>query len=118
MSQMVTYEPCIDKNISLLIEQLRKKFVPTGKPLDIMDWFTFWSLETIYDLTFGERMGYIEEGKDVNNLISGVRETMSWTLYVCPLYTQPLCPNLTQTAHPSNNNRLHPHQKPHSAVSQ
>lgn len=85
MSQMIKYEPCVDENISLLIEQLRKRFVSgrgLGAVMDVMNWATYWSLEVIYDLTFGERIGYVEQGKDVNNLILGVRKTVAWHLYV------------------------------------
>lgn len=82
MSQMIRYEPCIDENISLLIDQLRKRFASGGDAMDVNDWATYWSLEVIYDLTFGERMGYIEHGKDINGVISGVRKMVSSFQYV------------------------------------
>jgi hypothetical protein len=47
-----------------------------------MDWVTYWSLEVIYDLTFGERMGYVEQGRDINGVIFGVRKMAAWWLYV------------------------------------
>lgn len=82
MSQMVKYESCVNDNINLFIEQLHKRFAATGAAMDVMEWATYWSLEVIYDLTFGERAGYVEEGKDVNGVISGIREMDAWWLYV------------------------------------
>jgi hypothetical protein len=72
---MVRYEPCVDENVNRLIEQLHRRFVAdqgAGNAMDIIDWATYWSLEVIYDLAFGERIGYVEEGKDVNSVITGV----------------------------------------------
>jgi hypothetical protein len=82
---MVKYEPCVDENITRLIEQLRRRFVVeqgVGNAMDVMDWATYWSLEVIYDLAFGERIGYVKEGKDVNGVITGVRKENEWWLYV------------------------------------
>ena len=67
MTQMVKYEPWVDDNITLFIEQLRKRFIAKqgpGEAMDIMEWVTYFSLETIYDITFGERAGFVEEGRD------------------------------------------------------
>ncbi|CZR63115.1 uncharacterized protein PAC_13012 [Phialocephala subalpina] len=61
---------------------LQKRFVATGATMDMMEWATYWSLEVIYDLTFGERIGYVEEGKDVNGVIFGVRKMAAWWLYL------------------------------------
>jgi hypothetical protein len=64
---MVKYEPWVNDNITLFIEQLRKRFVAkqgSGATMDIMEWATYFSLETIYDITFGEGAGFVEEGRD------------------------------------------------------
>jgi hypothetical protein len=50
--------------------------------MDVVDYATYWSLEVIYDLAFGERIGYVEEGKDVNGVITGVWKGNEWWLYV------------------------------------
>jgi hypothetical protein len=38
--------------------------------MDIMEWATYFSLETIYDITFGERAGFVEEGRDGGYFLS------------------------------------------------
>jgi cytochrome P450 len=37
MSQMIKYEPCVDENISLFIEQLRKRFVSNRGAGEVTD---------------------------------------------------------------------------------
>ena len=85
MTQMVKYEPWVNDNITLFIEQLRKRFIAKqgpGASMNIMEWSAYFSLETIYDITFGERAGFVEEGRDVNGVIAGVHQMMAPVLYV------------------------------------
>lgn len=85
MTQMVKYEPWVNDNIALFINQLRTRFVTKGGPgatMDVMEWATYFSLDLIHEITFGERAGFIQEGRDVNGVIDGVHKMMAWTLYV------------------------------------
>lgn len=85
MTQMVKYEPWVNDNIVLFIEQLRKRFVAKegpGATMDIMEWATYFSSDLVHEITFGERVGFIQEGRDVNGVIDGVHKMMAWSLYV------------------------------------
>ena len=85
MTQMVKYEPWVDDNIALFIQQLRKQFVAKegpGATMNVMEWATYFSLDLIYEITFGERIGFVEEGRDVNGIIGAVHQTCAPWLYV------------------------------------
>jgi hypothetical protein len=43
---------------------------------------TYFSLDAIHEIVFGERAGFIEEGRDVNNVIFGVHQMMAPVLLV------------------------------------
>jgi hypothetical protein len=46
-----------------------------------MEWVVYFVLDLIHDITFGERVGFAAEGRDVNDVISGVHQMMAHTLY-------------------------------------
>ena len=88
VTQMVKYEPWVDDNIQIFIQQLRKRFVTKqgpGATMNLMDWAAYLSLDLLHEITFGERAGFMEEGRDVNGVIAGVHKMMSGALYVSDL---------------------------------
>lgn len=85
MTQMLEHEPVIDHNITLFIKQLRKRFVAKqgpGPTMNLMKWAEYFSLGLLCELTFGERAAFVEEGKDVNGIISGVEQMMKPIIWV------------------------------------
>ena len=85
MTQMVRHEHWVNDNVVLFIEQLRKRFVAKegpGASMDVMEWVTYFSLDTIHEITFGEQAGFVEERRDVNGVIAGEHQMLAHTLYV------------------------------------
>ncbi|PVH70068.1 cytochrome P450 [Cadophora sp. DSE1049] len=84
MSQMVKYEPWVDDNISIFLEEIRKRFVVhagTGPAMNVMDWSAYFILDVIYMITFGDTAGYITEGRDLNGVIHGIQHMAAPWLY-------------------------------------
>ncbi|RFU24689.1 hypothetical protein B7463_g11642, partial [Scytalidium lignicola] len=84
MTQAIRYEPWVNENITLFIEQMRNRFVAKtelGATMNLMEWATYFAFEGIHVITFGERVGYIEEGRDVNGVIANVKRMVDWFLY-------------------------------------
>ncbi|KAH7391598.1 cytochrome P450 [Cadophora sp. MPI-SDFR-AT-0126] len=76
MSQMVKYEPWVDDNIAIFLKEVRKRFVvnaDTAPAMNILDWSSYFILDVIYMITFGDEAGYLTEGRDVNGVIQGIQ---------------------------------------------
>jgi hypothetical protein len=86
MTNTMKYEPWVNENITQFNEQLRKRFVAKSGPgatMNVMEWASYFSMECIYSITFGEGIGFIEQGKDVLGIIAGHHEMGKHWLYVC-----------------------------------
>jgi cytochrome P450 len=74
MSSILQMEGYMDIRISELINQLKTKFAATGAVCDLADWMHWLAFDVVMDLAFGEPVGFVKEGKDVNGLIQSLVE--------------------------------------------
>ena len=86
MSQMIKYEPWVDDTINVFIAKLRETFICKESPkpivMNTMEWFAYFSLVVITDITFGERSGFLETGTDVGGTVAQNRNMVKPWLYV------------------------------------
>ncbi|KAK5124830.1 hypothetical protein LTR08_005590 [Meristemomyces frigidus] len=70
MSKVLDVEPLVDETLKLLTDKLDQRFVGDGKvcPMDV--WLSFFAWDVTANLTFGRHYGFIEQEKDVDNLIT------------------------------------------------
>lgn len=88
MTQMVQYEPWVDDSTALFVKQIRQRLCdqePNRSPINLMEWFRYFSLDAVNEITFGEKAGFLESGSDINGTIAGVKGMMTWWLYVCAI---------------------------------
>ncbi|RAH56334.1 cytochrome P450 [Aspergillus piperis CBS 112811] len=81
MSSVVSYEPYVDN----CIRRLRAKLDSTAKDgltLDLGHWLQCFAFDTISEITYGERFGFLDKGKDINNLISSLDNTFTFSSIV------------------------------------
>ncbi|GKZ35603.1 hypothetical protein AbraIFM66950_006303 [Aspergillus brasiliensis] len=74
MSAVVSYEPYVDN----CIRRLRVKLDSTakdGSTLDLGHWLQCFAFDTISEITYGERFGFLDKGKDINNLIANLDQS-------------------------------------------
>ncbi|KAI7216642.1 benzoate 4-monooxygenase cytochrome-like protein P450 [Hortaea werneckii] len=69
MTKVLEVEPYVDETLNLLVSRLDKLFVPEGKVCKMHDWLAFFAWDVTANVTFGRHYGFIEQERDVNNLI-------------------------------------------------
>ncbi|KAL4748996.1 hypothetical protein BDW72DRAFT_195244 [Aspergillus terricola var. indicus] len=69
LSNIQKMERLIERNIIRWLDTLNTKFVERGQPVDFAAWSAFLSYDTITDVGFRKPLGFVESGKDVDNLM-------------------------------------------------
>ena len=86
MSEMIKYEPWVDDTINVFIDEIRKRFLSldTVEPpvLDFMQWGSYYTVDAASEVVYGERTGFLEQGRDVNDIPSSSRQMMRPWLWV------------------------------------
>jgi hypothetical protein len=85
MSSLVQFELFVDSAIQEFLAQLRNRYIDNdegNKILDFGKWLQLFAFDVICELTFSKRMGFIDRGEDVENVI----DNLQWTLnYAAPV---------------------------------
>ena len=71
MSNMVSFEKFVDSSIKLLFDRLHTLY-SDGKTCDFGLWLELFVYDVLGELTFSKRYGFLEAGKDVDNIIGDV----------------------------------------------
>ncbi|KAF2186547.1 cytochrome P450 [Zopfia rhizophila CBS 207.26] len=77
----VELEPLMNNTLQTLCSQLETRFIEganAGKTCDIADWISYFTWDFLGDMTFSKRMGFMEQGKDVGNMISTAEDVMRY----------------------------------------
>lgn len=86
MSSLVQFEPLVDSAIREFLAQLRSRY--TGKSegdekiVDFGEWLQYFAFDVICELTYSKRMGFIETGDDVENIISNLQWVLNYAAVV------------------------------------
>ena len=72
LSNVITYEPFVDKVLAVMIEQLDKRCANTREPFDFGLWLQFFAFDVMGTLTFSKRYGFLETGRDVNGMLKTI----------------------------------------------
>ncbi|KXJ87349.1 cytochrome P450 [Microdochium bolleyi] len=78
MSALVHYEAFVDNCANLLKARLQE-VSSSGKPVDMCHWFQCYAFDVIAIITFGKRLGFLDRGEDVHNMISAIDEILNYT---------------------------------------
>ena len=76
MSSLVQFEPFLDSTIQEFVKQLRERYVDdenSDKTLDFGEWLQLFAFDVICELTFSKRMGFVERGEDIGDIISNLQ---------------------------------------------
>ncbi|KAK4168189.1 cytochrome P450 [Cladorrhinum sp. PSN259] len=74
MTSLVSYEPYVNHCIDRLHDHFDKAS-STGSLLNLGHWLQFYAFDAVSMITFGERMGFLDEGKDVHGMIQSLDDT-------------------------------------------
>ena len=73
MSNMVTFEGFVNSSVALFLERI-DQFYTHGQICDLSSWMEMSVYDVLRELTFSKRYGFLEAGKDVDNIISDVEK--------------------------------------------
>ncbi|KAG9187033.1 hypothetical protein G6011_10141 [Alternaria panax] len=72
MSSLVKFEPLVDSTTNAFLKQLKQRFADRKDESGICDlgtWLHYYAFDVIGELTFSSRIGFIDRGVDVSNII-------------------------------------------------
>ena len=88
MSSLVQFEPLVDSAIQEFLTQLRCRYTNNSghaKILDFGEWLQYFAFDVICELTYSKRMGFIDRGGDVENIISNLQWVLDYAAVVSSL---------------------------------
>ena len=85
MSTLVTFEPLVDSTSTEFLKQLKLRFVDRPGDAGICDfgaWLQYYAFDVIGELTFSKRLGFVERGVDVDNIIRDLESFLNYASWV------------------------------------
>ncbi|CAG8220366.1 unnamed protein product [Penicillium salamii] len=77
LSNVVAFEAPIDEVLCILSKQLDERFSGHGEIFDITEWLQFFAFDVMGTMTFSERYGFLEKGRDVGGMLSAIDRFMA-----------------------------------------
>ncbi|KAK6542712.1 hypothetical protein TWF694_006655 [Orbilia ellipsospora] len=78
MSTLLDYEPYVDSTIQVLQRRLEELYLDKNEICDLGEWLHWTAFDVVGEMTFSRRLGFLEHGKDVNNVISDTQEALDY----------------------------------------
>lgn len=85
MSTLVQFEPLVDSAIEEFLAKLRDRYAceaEDGVILDLGKWLQYFAFDVICELTYSKRMGFMEVGGDVENIIKDLQWLLDYAAVV------------------------------------
>ena len=51
-------------------------FAETGKPMNFSDWLQWYAFDVIGEVSFSKQFGFLDQGKDVDNTLKGIEDSL------------------------------------------
>ncbi|KAI8943345.1 hypothetical protein NX059_001362 [Plenodomus lindquistii] len=74
-------EQIMNDNIRILCAQLESRFIESpnsNKSCDIADWVSYFAWDFLGDMTWSKRIGFMERGEDVGDMLAAAERTMRY----------------------------------------
>lgn len=78
LSTLVEFEPLVDSTTSIFLDVLQERFNELGQVLDLGQYLQFYAFDVMGELTFSKRLGFIEEGVDVNHIMASINANFEY----------------------------------------
>ncbi|KAF2479962.1 putative P450 monooxygenase [Neohortaea acidophila] len=72
LSTLKEFEPLLDSTTAVFLSRLDDLFASTGKVCDLGTWLQWYAFDVIGELTFSQRLGFLEKATDVEGIIASV----------------------------------------------
>jgi hypothetical protein len=90
MTSLVQCEPLVDSTTAEFLKQLNQRYVNKGGESGVVDfgaWLQYYAFDVICELTYSKRMGFVDRGQDVENIISSLEWLLSYAAVVSMMRT-------------------------------
>ncbi|KAH8892297.1 cytochrome P450 [Thozetella sp. PMI_491] len=77
LSTLVEYEPLVDSTSIVFLREV-SKFAESGQPCPFSLWLQMYAFDVIGEITFSKRFGFLEAGKDLDNMMHHTAKAMDW----------------------------------------
>jgi hypothetical protein len=78
LSTLVEFEPFIDSTTAVLFSRLDELFANSNKICDLGEWLQFYAFDVIGELTFSNRLGFLQQGQDVEGIMASIAANFDW----------------------------------------
>lgn len=78
MSSLVSYERHVDDCMSIFMSRIQD-FTESRTSFDLAHWFQCYAFDVIGSITYSKRFGFMDEGKDIGNLLSALDNSMIYS---------------------------------------
>ncbi|KIW82186.1 hypothetical protein Z517_05213 [Fonsecaea pedrosoi CBS 271.37] len=82
MTSLLDYEPFVDSTSRTLVEQLTRLYADKGKVCDFGEWLQWYAFDVIGEMTFSNRFGFLEQGRDVDGIIKALNKAGTYVALV------------------------------------
>ena len=72
LSNLLSFEPYVDKTISYFFSQLDKLYVHTGEACDLGALLQMFAFDVMGEMTFSKRLGFLERVEDVDGIMGSI----------------------------------------------
>lgn len=90
MTSLVQFEPLVDSTTTEFLKQLKQRYADKADEAGVVDfgaWLQYYAFDVICELTYTKRMGFVDRGQDVENIISSLEWLLSYAAVVSVCYT-------------------------------
>lgn len=87
MSTLVQFEPFVDSTTTEFLHQLEQRFANRPCEAGVCDlgtWLQYYAFDVIGELTYSQRLGFVDHGKDVDGIIKSLEWLLNYAAVVGP----------------------------------
>jgi len=79
LSSLVGYEPLVDSTTAVFLSRIDELFASKGdKVCDLGLWLGWYAFDVIGELTFSQRLGFLERAQDVEGIAKSILQNFEW----------------------------------------
>jgi len=82
MSNLVSFESYVDSTMRMFFNEIDNRFMHPEKICDFDVWLQYFAFDVIGEITFSQRLGFLERGEDVDGIMASIWHNFERTSWV------------------------------------
>ncbi|KAL4738144.1 cytochrome P450 [Aspergillus similis] len=78
MSNIMQFEPFVDRNLRLFYTRLEELFIQPQRPCDIHNWVQYFAFDTVLEMTMSRNLGFMKAGGDVEGVLKQLQKDLDY----------------------------------------